>query len=626
MNELSQSLDVLGARVLGPVVEGLNAIARDLLAISRLDFSNLNGDWWKVLAGGTAGAVLGAGAGPAGIVGGFAAGAAIGIANIDSELEKLERSIAEYEKKLTSISRKQAVIRPEIGLADTFQREFDEYRQKLIEAKKEMMRLTASTTVIDSAGDWAAAQTGAIAEATDSWDAYVATTKQVFGLSSEAAKNLASLGDAFENASKKFGVPKELLISIANFESAFDQMAKSGDGAIGVMQIMPNTMKEIAAETGITIEQMMTDANKNVEAGAYYLKKTMTQMGGDLQKGLAGYNWGPYRKLLQQPGDLDTGKLPAETQQYLDKVVGGYEKLSAAMGDFGPMADRYKTNMEQLNDQERERARVLEEARRVEEARKASLTELGQSVEYLAASYDYLYGVELQHTQATQLLTQAEAEGVITAERRLALMEQVAAQTQRMKDGYIATTASIEGLTLRMKDAVFASFNSWIDSAVQGTFNLKDALGDLLKQIVALTVKMAVFKAVSSAFGGTDFSGMFGLQAAQGYAFPGGTSLPQGIYHDPTVFKFAKGGTIGLMGEAGSEAILPLTRTSNGDLGVKGQPVTMNVNVVNNNRSAEVVSRQIDEQTIEITIKEIESRLQRGGNSTSRVFDSRYRR
>jgi phage-related minor tail protein len=60
--------------------------------------------------------------------------------------------------------------------------------------------------------------------------------------------------------------------------------------------------------------------------------------------------------------------------------------------------------------------------------------------------------------------------------------------------------------------------------------------------------------------------------------------LAQGIYNQPTLFKFAKGGTFGrstgLMGEAGPEAIVPLKRTASGDLGVQASPV--NVNVYNN--------------------------------------------
>ena len=118
----------------------------------------------------------------------------------------------------------------------------------------------------------------------------------------------------------------------------------------------------------------------------------------------------------------------------------------------------------------------------------------------------------------------------------------------------------------------FATFESWIDSATQGTFRLTDAMVDLLRQAAALAAKFAIFKGLNAIFGGgIDFGG-FSAAAAQGLAFPGGMTLPQGVYHEPTMFKFAKGGRLGILAEAGrSEAVLPLVRGSGGDLGVKAQ-------------------------------------------------------
>ncbi len=52
---------------------------------------------------------------------------------------------------------------------------------------------------------------------------------------------------------------------------------------------------------------------------------------------------------------------------------------------------------------------------------------------------------------------------------------------------------------------------------------------------------------------------------------PGLSAYTNSIVSSPTIFPFAKGGNLGLMGEAGSEAIMPLSRDSNGSLGVKAQ-------------------------------------------------------
>ena len=70
----------------------------------------------------------------------------------------------------------------------------------------------------------------------------------------------------------------------------------------------------------------------------------------------------------------------------------------------------------------------------------------------------------------------------------------------------------------------------------------------------------------------TGFSGQFAGMAANGATFANGVAkfASGGIVNSPTMFKFADGGTTktGLMGEAGPEAIMPLSRGSGGRLGV----------------------------------------------------------
>lgn len=91
----------------------------------------------------------------------------------------------------------------------------------------------------------------------------------------------------------------------------------------------------------------------------------------------------------------------------------------------------------------------------------------------------------------------------------------------------------------------------------------------------------SLFSSTESSSGSSSASGYAGLISdvgllfsAKGNVFPAGTGLSSysgKIVSSPTVFPFAKGGVpnVGVMGEAGSEAIMPLTRTSGGELGVK---------------------------------------------------------
>lgn len=84
---------------------------------------------------------------------------------------------------------------------------------------------------------------------------------------------------------------------------------------------------------------------------------------------------------------------------------------------------------------------------------------------------------------------------------------------------------------------------------------------------------------------------------AKGNAFNSNGIVPfanGGIVSRPTLFGFGSNQR-GLMGEAGPEAILPLTRTSGGDLGVKATPTNVNINIINNSSDVEVEARETED-------------------------------
>jgi len=122
---------------------------------------------------------------------------------------------------------------------------------------------------------------------------------------------------------------------------------------------------------------------------------------------------------------------------------------------------------------------------------------------------------------------------------------------------------------------------------------MRGFLNDIAKMFMDMAMKIMTNKAVlmlieffASSMGGssgpTQVSGPY--LHAQGGVFSSSGLSPylNSVVSKPTLFAFAKG--VGLMGEAGSEAIMPLTRTANGDLGVKsvgGSGINMTVNINN---------------------------------------------
>ena len=112
-------------------------------------------------------------------------------------------------------------------------------------------------------------------------------------------------------ASKSQGVDAALLKSVMRTESAFKPCAISVAGAMGLMQIMPDTAQLLGLDDPF-------DPQKNVNAGAKFLKSMLQRYGGDLAMALGAYNAGP--------ATVDkAGGIPpiAETIQYVNSVLGG---------------------------------------------------------------------------------------------------------------------------------------------------------------------------------------------------------------------------------------------------------------------------------------------------------------
>ena len=120
-----------------------------------------------------------------------------------------------------------------------------------------------------------------------------------------------SLSSLINNAAKKYQVDPKLVSAVAEVESGGRQEATSAAGAVGVMQLMPDT----AASLGVN----PYDKRENVEGGAKYLKEMLDLFGGDVKKAVAAYNAGP--AAVKNYGGVPPYK---ETQNYVNKVLDIY--------------------------------------------------------------------------------------------------------------------------------------------------------------------------------------------------------------------------------------------------------------------------------------------------------------
>ena len=193
---------------------------------------------------------------------------------------------------------------------------------------------------------------------------------------------------------------------------------------------------------------------------------------------------------------------------------------------------------------------------------------------------------------------------------------------------YLESARDVAGQT---KSLFTNAFSSMEDAIVNFAMTGKASFGDFAKSIIADMARIATRQASSallsslvgaatSYFTGSgtaasagstqagysgDLSGFTPVASAKGNVFdtPGLSAYSNSVVSSPTIFPFAKGA--GLMGEAGPEAIMPLTRTSGGQLGVRalsggsgGSNISINapVTVAIPDRSSE--GMQIDQQAL----------------------------
>jgi soluble lytic murein transglycosylase len=120
--------------------------------------------------------------------------------------------------------------------------------------------------------------------------------------------------DIVRGHAENYRLEPELLAAVIYTESKFDPDAESPSGAIGLMQLLPETAAGIAERTGGSRFETadLYDPELNVRYGSWYLRHLLNKYEGDLRKALAAYNGGQ--------GNVDRGIQYAETKAYVDRV------------------------------------------------------------------------------------------------------------------------------------------------------------------------------------------------------------------------------------------------------------------------------------------------------------------
>ncbi|WP_273660704.1 phage tail tape measure protein, partial [Pseudomonas aeruginosa] len=180
---------------------------------------------------------------------------------------------------------------------------------------------------------------------------------------------------------------------------------------------------------------------------------------------------------------------------------------------------------------------------------------------------------------------------------------------------YLESARNVAGQTHDLFTNAFRAMEDAVATfATTGKLSFSDFAKSILADMARIAMRAAASQALSSLFGGFFGGGNAAVQSgvdnlvsnsglfANGGTFAGGVQMfatggafTNSVVSTPTAFGMS-GGRLGVMGEAGPEAVMPLTRTSSGALGVRamgggGSQINVEVNIASDG-SANVSSSQ----------------------------------
>ncbi|MGZ7445172.1 lytic transglycosylase domain-containing protein [Paenibacillus sp. TH7-28] len=143
---------------------------------------------------------------------------------------------------------------------------------------------------------------------------------------------------------KNNGIDPFIVAAIIKVETNYKTGAQSKKGALGIMQIMPDTANWVITKAGLpdtSLDQVQNEIGTNIEIGTWYLKSLSEQFDGNEIAMIAAYNAGPtnvknWIKSGKWDGRLETSKnIPfGETRHYVQRVTHYYKQYSDIYDEF----------------------------------------------------------------------------------------------------------------------------------------------------------------------------------------------------------------------------------------------------------------------------------------------------
>lgn len=201
------------------------------------------------------------------------------------------------------------------------------------------------------------------------------------------------------------------------------------------------------------------------------------------------------------------------------------------------------------------------------------------------------------------------------AQEKLAVSRDWEAGAERaLKEYADAATDAGRNVETALSSALSSSEDALVEFVTTGKASFSDLADSILADMARLAIRQSITGPLSGWLGSLFGGGTAVAANALGGIYSGaGISAYSGRVVDrPTIFPFAKG--VGLMGEAGPEAILPVKRNARGELGVQSEgngKAGMTVNIHESPGTRAEVQQNDDGQTLEVLVRQVETGLSR---------------
>ena len=136
----------------------------------------------------------------------------------------------------------------------------------------------------------------------------------------QLSENMKKFSPTIDYAATRYELPKTLLHAVITAESAYNPAAVSHAGAVGLMQLMPETARRYGVKNRL-------DPYENIHGGTRYLRDLLVMFNNDLVLALAAYNAG--ENAVKKYGN----KVPpySETRTYVNRVMQYYRRYQETM-------------------------------------------------------------------------------------------------------------------------------------------------------------------------------------------------------------------------------------------------------------------------------------------------------